>query len=221
MNYLLLVLFYIFAVLLLFSAIKVVTVKNPVKAALWLVLTFALSSGEWILIQADFLGILLLLVYVGAVMVLFLFVIMMINVDIETLRAGFWRNLPVSLLIGIIVIAVLLLIFLSPQTQLNAINSFEPVDINHSSLKALAQLLYSENYRIAIELSAILLLLGMVAAISLVHRKEEFGKRTFPGHQVKVNPKRGRIQLRKLPVEVEKENEPTREEMPSSEEEQS
>ena len=168
-----------------------------------------------------FLGILLLLVYVGAVMVLFLFVIMMINVDIETLRAGFWRNLPVSLLIGIIVIAVLLLIFLSPQTQLNAINSFEPVDINHSSLKALAQLLYSENYRIAIELSAVLLLLGMVAAISLVHRKEEFGKRTFPGHQVKVNPKRGRIQLRKLPVEVEKENEPTREEMPSSEEEQS
>ena len=155
MNYLLLVLFYIFAVLLLFSAIKVVTVKNPVKAALWLVLTFALSSGEWILIQADFLGILLLLVYVGAVMVLFLFVIMMINVDIETLRAGFWRNLPVSLLIGIIVIAVLLLIFLSPQTQLNAINSFEPVDINHSSLKALAQLLYSENYRIAIELSLI------------------------------------------------------------------
>ena len=113
------------------------------------------------------------------------------------------------------------MIFLSPQTQLNAINSFEPVDISHSSLKALAQLLYSENYRIAIELSAVLLLLGMVAAISLVHRKEEFGKRTFPGHQVKVNPKRGRIQLRKLPVEVEKENEPTREEMPSSEEEQS
>ena len=93
MNYLLLVLFYIFAVLLLFSAIKVVTVKNPVKAALWLVLTFALSSGEWISIQADFLGILLLLVYVGAVMVLFLFVIMMINVDIETLRAGFWLSL--------------------------------------------------------------------------------------------------------------------------------
>ena len=112
------ILFYTFAAIILFSGLKVVTAKHPVHAALWLVLTFWTSACTWVLMQAEFLGIVLVLVYVGAVMVLFLFVVMMLNVDIEAMRAGFWRHLPVSLVVGLLMAVVLILVLISPQTNL-------------------------------------------------------------------------------------------------------
>lgn len=195
MSYLVPVLFYLFAAGLLFAAVKVVTAKNPVKAALWLVLGFTFAAAQWILMQAVFLGILLLLVYVGAVMVLFLFVIMLLNIDIETMRAGFWKNLPLSFLVGIAVSLLLILILVNPQSGIASINQFKDLPADYNSVKAIGHLLYSNAYVVAFELAAVLLLLGMVAAIALVQRRKVISKRIAPKDQVKVDPRVGRIQV--------------------------
>ncbi|MCO6517223.1 MAG: NADH-quinone oxidoreductase subunit J, partial [Snodgrassella sp.] len=105
-----LILFYVFAAVILLGAINTVIAKNPVHAVLFLVLTFCASAMMWILMQAEFLGIVLVVVYVGAVMVLFLFVIMMLNIDIEQMRAGFWRHAPIAALVGILTAALLIVI---------------------------------------------------------------------------------------------------------------
>ncbi|QRN40622.1 MAG: NADH-quinone oxidoreductase subunit J [Neisseriaceae bacterium] len=208
MNYLIPILFYSFAIALLFSAIKVVTVKNPVKASLWLVLTFAISSLQWILMQAEFLGIVLLLVYVGAVMVLFLFVVMMLNIDGETMRAGFWKNLPISFTIGILVAASLILIFISPDTDLASFDHFKNLSIDYNSVREIGKVLYSKSYVIAFELAAVMLLLGMVSAIALVNRESKNSKRVQPKDQVKVNPYVGRVEIVKMkPVVMENKQE--------------
>ncbi|MFH4415910.1 MAG: NADH-quinone oxidoreductase subunit J [Neisseriaceae bacterium] len=212
MSYLVPVLFYLFAAGLLFAAVKVVTAKNPVKAALWLVLGFTFAAAQWILMQAVFLGILLLLVYVGAVMVLFLFVIMLLNIDIETMRAGFWKNLPLSFLVGIAVSLLLILILVNPQSGIASINQFKDLPADYNSVKAIGHLLYSHAYVVAFELAAVLLLLGMVAAIALVQRRKVISKRIAPKDQVKVDPRVGRIQVlenfpeSELSKEVEEDN---------------
>ena len=204
------ILFYSFAAIILFSGLKVVTAKHPVHAALWLVLTFWTSACTWVLMQAEFLGIVLVLVYVGAVMVLFLFVVMMLNVDIEAMRAGFWRHLPVSLVVGLLIAVVLILVLISPQTNLAAFGQLQELPADYSSVKALGQVLYTD-YLLAFELAAVLLVLGMVAAIALVQRQTVKPKYIAPADQIAVNPK-DRMRLVKMQAVVEKEPEPVAEE---------
>lgn len=204
------ILFYTFAAIILFSGLKVVTAKHPVHAALWLVLTFWTSACTWVLMQAEFLGIVLVLVYVGAVMVLFLFVVMMLNVDIEAMRAGFWRHLPVSLVVGLLMAVVLILVLISPQTNLAAFGQLQELPADYSSVKALGQVLYTD-YLLAFELAAVLLVLGMVAAIALVQRQTVKPKYIAPADQIAVNPK-DRMRLVKMQAVVEKEPEPVAEE---------
>ena len=204
------ILFYSFAAIILFSGLKVVTAKHPVHAALWLVLTFWTSACTWVLMQAEFLGIVLVLVYVGAVMVLFLFVVMMLNVDIEAMRAGFWRHLPVSLVVGLLMAVVLILVLISPQTNLASFGQLQELPADYSSVKALGQVLYTD-YLLAFELAAVLLVLGMVAAIALVQRQTVKPKYIAPADQIAVNPK-DRMRLVKMQAVVEKEPEPVAEE---------
>lgn len=204
------ILFYTFAAIILFSGLKVVTAKHPVHAALWLVLTFWTSACTWVLMQAEFLGIVLVLVYVGAVMVLFLFVVMMLNVDIEAMRAGFWRHLPVSLVVGLLMAVVLILVLISPQTNLAAFGQLQELPADYSSVRALGQVLYTD-YLLAFELAAVLLVLGMVAAIALVQRQTIKPKYIAPADQIAVNPK-DRMRLVKMQAVVEKEPEPVAEE---------
>lgn len=206
MNYLAPSLFYLFATGLLLAAVKVVTTKNPVKATLWLVLVFALSALQWILMQAEFLGIVLLLVYVGAVMVLFLFVVMMLNIDEEIMRSGFWRHLPISFTIGILTSLSLILIFVSPKTKLSLFNQFQNLPTIYNSVKEIGKVLYSKNYVIAFELVAVMLLLGMVATIALVQRTSVRNKRISPQDQVKVNPSIDRIEIVTMDPVIESED---------------
>ncbi|MBQ5428823.1 MAG: NADH-quinone oxidoreductase subunit J, partial [Neisseriaceae bacterium] len=196
------ILFYTFAAIILFSGLKVVTAKHPVHAALWLVLTFWTSACTWVLMQAEFLGIVLVLVYVGAVMVLFLFVVMMLNVDIEAMRAGFWRHLPVSLVVGLLMAVVLILVLISPQTNLASFGQLQELPADYSSVRALGQVLYTD-YLLAFELAAVLLVLGMVAAIALVQRQTVKPKYIAPAEQIAVNP-RDRMRLVKMQAVVEK-----------------
>ncbi|HGH6893782.1 TPA: NADH-quinone oxidoreductase subunit J [Neisseria meningitidis] len=193
-----LILFYIFAVIILYGAIKTVTAKNPVHAALHLVLTFCVSAMLWMLMQAEFLGVTLVVVYVGAVMVLFLFVVMMLNIDIEEMRAGFWRHAPVAGVVGTLLAVALILILVNPKTDLAAFGLMKdiPADYNNN-IRDLGSRIYTD-YLLPFELAAVLLLLGMVAAIALVHRKTTNPKRMDPADQVKVRADQGRMRLVKM-----------------------
>lgn len=191
------ILFYILAAIVLFGALKTVTVKNPVHAALYLVLTFCVSALIWMLMQAEFLGITLVLVYVGAVMVLFLFVVMMLNIDIEEMRAGFWRHAPVAGLVGVLMAVALILILVDPKTNLAAFGAMKDIPADYSNVRDLGSQLYT-TYLLPFELAGVLLVLGMVAAIALVHRKTFNPKAINPADQVKVNAKEGRLRMVKM-----------------------
>lgn len=195
------ILFYIFATIILFSALKVVTSKNPVHSALWLVLTFCTSACMWVLMQAEFLGIILVLVYVGAVMVLFLFVVMMLNIDIEEMRKGFWRNLPISMTVGILMAAVLILVLINPQTNLAAFGVMQDIGADYSAVRVLGEELYT-TYLLPFELAAVLLVLGMVSAIALVHRPNVNPRNINPAEQIKVKPQE-RMRMVKMVAVVE------------------
>ena len=192
-----LILFYLLAAIILFGALKTVTVKNPVHAALYLVLTFCMSAMMWMLMQAEFLGITLVVVYVGAVMVLFLFVVMMLNIDIEEMRKGFWRNAPVAATVGVLMAVALILILVSPKTNLAAFGPMNDIPADYSNVRELGRQIYT-TYMLPFELAAVLLLLGMVAAIALVHRKSNNPKRMDPAEQVKVDASKGRMRLVKM-----------------------
>ena len=190
-------LFYLFAAVILYGALQTVTAKNPVHSALHLVLTFCASAMMWLLMQAEFLGITLVVVYVGAVMVLFLFVVMMLNIDIEEMRKGFWRHAPAALIVGILMAALLIAIFVAPDTALNQFGLMKDVPADYSNVRDLGKQIYT-TYLMPFELAAVLLVLGMVAAIALVHRKIYNPKRQNPAEQVKVNAAEGRMRLVKM-----------------------
>ncbi|MDO4248701.1 MAG: NADH-quinone oxidoreductase subunit J [Neisseria sp.] len=198
-----LILFYILAALILFGAVKTVTAKNPVHAALYLVLTFCMSAMMWMLMQAEFLGITLVVVYVGAVMVLFLFVVMMLNIDVEEMRAGFWRNAPVAFTVGVLMAVALILILVAPDTNLAAYGAMKDIPADYSNVRDLGRQLYTV-YLLPFELAGVLLVLGMVAAIALVHRKTLNPKFINPGDQVKVDAKQGRMRMVKMEAVVQK-----------------
>ena len=197
-----LVLFYVFAAIILYGALQTVTAKNPVHAALHLVLTFCVSAMMWLLMQAEFLGITLVVVYVGAVMVLFLFVVMMLNIDAEEMRKGFWRHAPAALTVGVLMAAVLIAVLVAPDTALNQFGLMKDIPADYSNVRDLGKQLYT-TYMWQFELAAVLLVLGMVAAIALVHRKSTNPKRIDPADQVKVNAAEGRMRMVKMESAVQ------------------
>jgi len=192
------VIFYVFAVLTVVSATSVVTVRNPVHAALFLVLTFFTSAAIWMLLEAEFLAISLVLVYVGAVMVLFIFVVMMLDINIARLREGFVRYLPLGLLVAGIMLAMMLSIVTSDTFVLEAGSEPTPKPADFSNTKALGGLLYT-HYVFAFEIAAVILLVAIIAAISLTMRKRAQTKYQNPSSQIQVR-KADRLRIVKMPA---------------------
>ena len=197
-----LILFYLFAAIILYGALQTVLAKNPVHATLHLVLTFCVSAMMWLLMQAEFLGITLVVVYVGAVMVLFLFVVMMLNIDIEEMRKGFWRHAPAAMVVGVLMAVALIAILVAPDTALNQFGLMKDIPADYSNVRDLGIQLYT-TYMWQFELAAVLLVLGMVAAIALVHRKSTNPQRIDPADQVKVNAAEGRMRMVKMESAVQ------------------
>ncbi|QOD81827.1 NADH-quinone oxidoreductase subunit J [Chromobacterium haemolyticum] len=191
--------FYVLSAILVFAGIRVVTAKNPIHAALFLVLAFFNSAGLWLLMEAEFLAITLVVVYVGAVMVLFLFVVMMLDINIEKLREGFWKNLPVAAAVGIIMVFEMAMILASPSARLDAYQAAAPLAADFSNVKVLGRQLYT-TYLLPFEVAAVVLLLAMVAAIGLTMRSRKDTKAIDPALQVKVK-RNDRVRLVKMQAE--------------------
>jgi NADH-quinone oxidoreductase subunit J len=164
------VLFYTFAAVLVAAALGVITSRNPVHAALFLVLAFVQSAVLWLLIDAEFLALALVLVYVGAVMVLFLFVVMMLDVNVEELRKGFTRYLPVGVAVALIVVVEIGHVIWFRSTGLQFLAAPQSMPADHSNTKELGAVLYTEHVY-AFEIASVILLLAIVAAITLTMRK--------------------------------------------------
>ncbi len=191
-------LFYGFAAVLIISALRVITARNPVHAALFLVLAFFTSSALWLLLQAEFLAITLVLVYVGAVMVLFLFVVMMLDINLSRLREGFWNYLPVGLLVGLLVVAEMAFV-LWYRADLAGAQAPASLPAGHSNTKELGLLLYTE-YVYPFEIAAVILLVAIVAAIALTLRVRKPSKFMDPAQQVRVR-RADRIRIVSMPSE--------------------
>ncbi|HJV06897.1 NADH-quinone oxidoreductase subunit J [Paludibacterium denitrificans] len=193
------VVFYVLSAILIYSGVRVVTAKNPVHAVLYLVLAFFTSAGHWLLLESEFLAITLVLVYVGAVMVLFLFVVMMLDINIEKLREGFWRNLPVAATVGVIMMLEMSLILMSPQAGLAEFKAAAPLAADASNVKVLGHQLYT-TYLLPFELAAMVLLLAMVAAIGLTMRSRKDTRVIDPALQVQVK-REDRVRILKMDAE--------------------
>ncbi len=189
-------LFYAFSAVLLFAAFRVVTARNTVHAALYLVLAFFQAAMVWMLLKAEFLAITLVLVYVGAVMVLFLFVVMMLDLNIDSMRQGFWKNFPVAASVGALIAlqmaAVLMGGFrLSEEPKIQAVIGQAVVEL--SNTKELGKLLYSQ-YVYPLQIAAVILLVAIIAAIALTLRERKDSKAISSSDQVRVKSK-DRLQL--------------------------
>ena len=188
-------LFYLFAAVLLFAAFRVITARNPVYAALYLVLAFFQASAIWLLLRAEFLAITLVLVYVGAVMVLFLFVVMMLDVNFDSLRKNFRSYIPVGATVGALVLIEMALVVISSKVGLEV----APPPAEGSNTRALGKLIYVD-YVYPFEIAAVVLLVAIIAAIALTHRTRRETKHQDPGQQVKVR-RQDRVRLLDLPLE--------------------
>ncbi|CAI8299261.1 MAG: NADH-quinone oxidoreductase subunit J [Gammaproteobacteria bacterium] len=180
--------FFIFAFFLIISSIGVITINNPVKSAINLVFAFFSSAVLWLLLNAEFLSIILILVYVGAVMVLFLFVVMMLDINISQAKEGFVKYFPIGLIV-FISIAGLLSFFFYNQFENSNNNIITEINIlGEDNTKNLGYVLYTE-YILAFEIAAMLLLLGIISAITLTQQKNSENKYQNPSHQVNANKK--------------------------------
>ncbi|MDR0275316.1 MAG: NADH-quinone oxidoreductase subunit J [Burkholderiaceae bacterium] len=186
------VFFYLFSAVLLFSAFRVITARNPVHAVLFLMLAFSQASGIWLLLKAEFLAIVLVLVYLGAVMVLFLFVVMMLDISFDSLRQGFWRHLPVGLVIGGLVVVEMAGV-LTHGFRGEGMPAAVATAASVSNSKALGALLYTK-YLYPVQIAAVILLVAMVAAIALALRERKDSKKVDPSVQVRARA-RGRVEL--------------------------
>ncbi|WP_394807764.1 NADH-quinone oxidoreductase subunit J [Nitrosomonas sp.] len=193
------ILFYIFSAILVASALGVITVRNPVYSALLLVLAFVTCAGLWLLLEAEFLAITLVLVYVGAVMVLFLFVVMMLDINQDRLREGFWKWFPFGAVIALIMVAEISMVLMGKYFGLEEMPTPRPQDVDYSNTRELGRLIYTE-YVYAFELAAVLLLVAMVTAIALTLRHREDKRSPNPSKQVKVR-KEDRIRMVNMPSE--------------------
>ena len=184
-------LFYLFSAILLAAAFRVITTRNPVHAVLYLVLTFFQASMIWMLLKAEFLSLTLVLVYVGAVMVLLLFVVMMLDVNLEEMRSGFWKNFPLAAVLGILIVvemSVVLMGGFQVSDSPNALAATVNTGIELSNSKALGKLLYTQ-YIYPLEVATAILLVGMIAAIALTLRQRKDSKAIDAAAQVRVRAK--------------------------------
>ena len=180
------ILFYLFATVLVVSAAMVVTIRNPVKAALFLVLSFFSAACIWMTLEAEFLSIALVLVYVGAVMVLFLFVVMMLDIDVESMREGFARNLPVGALVAGVMVVEFAVVMMSDRFDSQSLPRPAGHGPDYSNTKELGLVLYTD-YVFAFEVAGLILLVAIVAAIVLTMRRRPNTRYQSPSEQVKVN----------------------------------
>jgi NADH-quinone oxidoreductase subunit J len=193
------ILFYVFAAVLVIAALGVITARNPVHCALFLVFAFLNSAVIWLLLEAEFLAITLVVVYVGAVMVLWLFVVMMLDVDVEKLRQGFTRYAPLGALIALIVVAQIGVVVWVRQLGLPEVPMQAPKPQGYSNTAELGHLLYT-NYLYPFEIAAVILLVAIVAAITLTMRRRPGQKLQDIGAQVAVRA-RDRIRIVKMDAE--------------------
>ena len=212
--------FYLFSLVLLFAAFRVITARNPVHAVLYLMLAFSQASGIWLLLRAEFLAIVLVLVYLGAVMVLFLFVVMMLDINIDSMRQGFWKHFPLALGVGALISLEMAVVLIGgfrsgqapviPETVLNAAGQM----VQYSNTKALGTLLYTK-YLYPLEIAAVILLVAMIAAIALTLRQRKDSKAINPSVQVKVRA-RDRLQVLSMAPTQDAPPPPPAEEVPPS-----
>jgi NADH-quinone oxidoreductase subunit J len=197
--------FYLFSAILLFASFRVITARNPVHAALFLVLAFFQAAAVWMLLKAEFLAIALVLVYVGAVMVLFLFVVMMLDVDVAQLRSDFWKHFPLAAMVGVVIaleMAAVLMGGFRPEEPraLPAAAQAAAAGVQFSNTKELGKLLYS-GYLYPLEIAAVILLVAIVAAIALTLRQRKDTKHIDASRQVHVKA-RDRMRIVKMPPVV-------------------
>jgi NADH-quinone oxidoreductase subunit J len=191
-------LFYVFALILVFAAVRVITVRNSVHAALFLVLAFFTSAALWLLIEAEFLAITMVLVYVGAVMVLFLFVVMMLDINAAPTREGFIRYLPVGATVAAIIVIEMALVVGSGYFGAGKFGLISHA-ADYSNTKELGSVLYTF-YVYPFEIASVILLVAIVAAISLTMRRREGAKSQNPAQQVRVS-RDDRVRLVRLTAE--------------------
>jgi NADH-quinone oxidoreductase subunit J len=193
------IVFYAFGAVLLASGLAVITARNPVHGVLFLVLAFFTASALWLLLRAEFLAIVLVVVYVGAVMVLFLFVVMMLDINIERVRQGFWKNLPLALVVGVIMVAEMIAVLARRYAEYPG--AVQELPTGYSNTRALGRVLYT-GYAYAFEIAAVVLLVAIIAAIALTLRKRKDTRAQDPSSQVKVR-REDRVRLVSMPAEKE------------------
>jgi NADH-quinone oxidoreductase subunit J len=191
------VVFYVFAAVLLVAALRVITARNPVHCALYLVLAFFTAAAIWLLLRAEFLAITLVVVYVGAVMVLFLFVVMMLDINLERLREGFWKNLPLAIVVGGVMAFEMVAVL--AQRTIGAATRTRVVPADYSNTKELGRVLYTQ-YAYAFEIAAVILLVAIIAAIALTLRRRKDSKAQDIGEQLAAR-RADRVRLVQMPTE--------------------
>lgn len=196
--------FYVFAGVAIVSATYVITARNPVRSVLALVITFLAIAGVWMILDAEFLSLILILVYVGAVMTLFLFVIMMLNIDTEYLATGFVNYLPFGIFIVVMLIALMLVALGSHYFGVSQMPLPPPEAANYNNIKSLGEILYVD-YALPFELAGVILLAAIIAAITLAHRGPHQRKVQNVSDQISANPK-DRVRLVKMPAEPKMED---------------
>ncbi len=185
--------FYVCAAILLLAALRVITARNPVHAALWLVLAFFTAAALWLLLHAEFLAVALVLVYVGAVMVLFLFVVMMLDISFDKLRQGMWRHLPLAGSIGAMMAFEMVMVLGAREFGAEGVVAPDAPPAGHSNTKELGRLLYTD-YVFPFELAAVVLLVAIIAAIALTLRSRKASRYQDPAEQLAAS-KAGRLRI--------------------------
>jgi NADH-quinone oxidoreductase subunit J len=191
-------LFLLFGAVLLVSGVLVITARNPVHGVLFLVLAFFTAAGIWLLLRAEFLAIALVVVYVGAVMVLFLFVVMMLDINLERVREGFWRNLPVALLVGGIMVLEMVSVL---ANRIWGTGAPRRLPADYSNTKELGLVLYTQ-YAYAFEIAAVVLLVAIISAIALTLRRRKDSRAQDPSAQAR-QKRSERVKLVSMPAEKE------------------